>query len=277
MGHFKKHTIGNKDYFTKEEFSHYLFNSLSTKIKAFKIEDSAILDSRVVRSDKNILKITIDDFVKNSFKNKEKITLEDIRNIKFKLFKLLSYYEYFRIITSSSKDNKEHKENKDIKIVNDYKLPTLEVSKVFISYINIYKNKQILEKLKNNEFKFEGEFDFNEFLNFFWFCTEFHDVKVRSKDHSIDIKELCVLANSILDKTFPDKDKRKTLTEKHMKLVYEILDTDKNGLLSIEEIDEYFKRRDFFNINEEYMSIVKEFKNFFKKLFVFVKSNFPSF
>lgn len=166
--------------------------------------------------------------------------------------------------------------NNDIESIKNRKIPADYFAKVFISYINIYKNRQIIEKLNNNQYNFEGEFDFNDFLNFFWFCNEFHDIKKALKDHSLNAKELCELSNKILD-NFPDKNKRLNLTEKHINIVYEILDTDKNGLLSIEEIDEVFKRRDFFNTNEEYSSIINEFKTFFKKLYSFVKSNFPTF
>lgn len=133
-----------------------------------------------------------------------------------------------------------------------------------------------MEKLNDNQYDLSGEFTFNEFLCFFWFVSDFNEAKNQIRVKSVDIKELVNIANKSME-NFPDKSRKVKFTEKHMKLIFEILDTDKNGLLTIEEIDDILKRRDFFSTNSEYSDTSKKIYEMFKKGTDFLSSQFSIF
>ncbi len=48
-------------------------------------------------------------------------------------------------------------------------------------------------------------------------------------------------------------------------------------MLSFNEIDKIFKKRDFFNTQNEYQGIAKDMKEMFKNIYHFLKLNIPTF
>lgn len=177
-------------------------NSNLKKTKKIKME------SRLVSTNENQLKESLNQFLSKCFKNKDKIDVNELNQLKYQLFLLLQYYEFFRIKGSSS--NKISGEN---------------FAKVLISYVNIYESKAILDRLSNKEFKVDYDVNFNEYLCFFYFLSEFSQVKSKLKEKGITKEELTKLANSIIN-TLPDQKKRVIFTPKNINLIYEILDTD---------------------------------------------------
>jgi Ca2+-binding EF-hand superfamily protein len=257
--HVFEENLGKK--FTIKQLNDYLMSQMVMKVKSTKVGRNVVLDGRVVRTDTEQLANTIKIITKNTFKNKEVLTIKDLNYLKYRLFLLLSYFEFYRI----------KEESKDVISMKD-------MAKIFISYINIYKNKQILDKLNNNKYDLKGDINFKQFVCFFWFCSDFHAIKeMIIEKKKVNLQQFVEIANKALDKSFPDPSKRVKLTSNEMKIVFEILDTDKNGLLTYEEIEEIVKRRDFFNTKSEYKDLKKELFVFFGKLFDFLRSNFPSF
>ena len=191
---------------SKDEFDSFLLKEISSKVKSSKIK--TMLDGRVVKTTVEELDCSIKNITKNCFSNKTEINLNDISLLKYKLFLILAYFEFYRI--------KETNQKKD-------SISMESLAKVFISYINIYKNKQYYENLSNYDLK--GDISFNEFVCFFWFCSDFHGLKEVLKEKSISVKDLVTLANKELEK-FPDKTKKVKFTEKHMKIFYQLLDDD---------------------------------------------------
>ena len=122
---------------------------------------------------------------------------------------LLQYREFYRI-KNSQETGKISKES---------------LYRVFISYINILKNKSIYNRLNKNEFDLTGDFNFNEFVSFFWFINNFSQVKLKLKEKACTTKDLIEIANNIVN-TLPDKSKRVKLNEKHIQVIFEILDQD---------------------------------------------------
>ena len=142
-----------KDKIKIEELNDFLLKEICPNIPSTQTK-SIMLDGRVVKTNKSNIEEAIKLITKNSFSNKEVITFNDILQLKYKLFLLIAYYEFYRI--------REEKDNK---------ISTENVARVFISYINMFKSKQVLDKLNNGGFNLSGEFNFNEFVCFFWFCS----------------------------------------------------------------------------------------------------------
>lgn len=121
---------------------------------------------------------------------------------------LLQYYEFYRI---------KEIQNDSISMQN--------FAKIFVSYINIYKNKMIKEKISNKEYNLDGEIKFNEFISFFWFVNEFSELKEKLKNKSFSKQEFTDFANEKLA-NFPDETKKSKINPKIVDLVYDILDND---------------------------------------------------
>jgi len=258
--------------FTLEQLNEMLLKVISPKINSIKSEN-IYFDSRVVKTNKNDFESAINLFTKNAFANKSNITIEDIFELKFKLFLILAYYEFFRI-----KDEE-----------NGY-ISMESFVKIFASYINIYKNKQILNKIKNREYNlsYDEKISFEEFVSFFWFCQDFHNLKDGAKKKSINRKKLIEIANKAIQK-LPDKKMRKELNQKHLNIFFEILDTDSkiiyinlkyildNGKLSYEELNEILKKRELFNTKNEINGLSKESYELISKVKDFLRSFFLYF
>lgn len=259
--HSFKENLGQK--FHKDELDKYLIQELNKSIRSSNIQSKVILDSRLVSTDIKQLTDTVKGFTANTFKQNQEITMDDLKALKFKLFMCLCFYEFFRI---KEDDSIPHGE-----------ISMKSMAKVFISYINIYRNKQYLEKLKNNQYKLEGTVNFKEFVSFFWYCQNCHTVKSKlRKGNSLSIENVIEDANNVNKKSMPDPSKLANLDKRTIGLIFEILDTDKNGVLTVDEVEEVLKKRDFFNTQGEYKDLKKDFYEFFKKLAEFIKSNFPS-
>ena len=127
---------------------------------------------------------------------------------------LLQYYEFYRI--------------KDVQ--ND-SISMQNFAKIFVSYINIYKNKMIKEKIANKEYKLDGEITFYEFISFFWFVNEFSELKEKLKNKSFSKEEFTNFANEKL-LNFPDNNKRTKINSKIVDLVYDILDKDSKLIIN---------------------------------------------
>lgn len=211
--HNFEHHFPNKK-FTISELNEMLMKEISPKIISMKTE-KVYFDSRIVKTNKNDLEKAINLFTKNAFSDKSNISIQDILDLKLKLFLILSYYEFFRI-----KDEE------------DGFISIESFIKVFASYINIYKNKQVLNKIKNKEYdlEYDERISFEEFISFFWFCQDFHNIKDYAKKKSLSKKKLIEIANKSIEK-LPDKKLKVVLTEKHMNIIFEILDNDRKKLI----------------------------------------------
>lgn len=167
-----------------------------------------MFDSRLVKTNYQQIETTVKEFTKKCFPNKDKVSVKDLFVLRFEIFLLLQYWEFYRIPQTKP----DHISKEDF-------------TKVFISYINIYKNKPILKNLNEGKYNLPGEVSFNEFVTFFWFMNEFSHVKKKIKEKAMDVKELCAAANKITE-NMADKSKRAVLNEDLMNVFYEILDVN---------------------------------------------------
>lgn len=176
----------------------------SRKMSGFESRLSATTEEDLL---KEIREFTTKSFNINEKKNE--IETKELFEMKYQLFKLLQFYEFYRI--------KGAQENNKISLD--------KFARVFTSYINIYKNKEIYDKLNNDQLKFNGDITFNEFMCFHWFLSEISQVKTSIKEKAMNKNELIDVANKIIE-TLPDKNRRSKLSDKHISVLFDILDTD---------------------------------------------------
>jgi hypothetical protein len=187
-----------------------MFTKIKDQIKLKNTKKISFFESRLCSTTNEDLQTEIDVFLKKGFKADTHIEVKDLFEIKYQLFLLLQFYEFYRIQGSI--------ETNSISMDN--------FAKVFISYINIYQNRTIAERISKKEIKLSNDkISFNEFISFFWLVSEFSQVKNKLKEESITKKDLITFANKIVD-TLPDKTKKVKLSEKHINLLFDILDTD---------------------------------------------------
>lgn len=185
-----------------------MLHEIKEKIQIKKSSKMRFFESRLAYVTEESLENEIDSFLNKSFKSKT-FEFKELFELKYQLFLLLQYYEFYRI-KGSDKENS---------------ISMKSFTKVLISYLNIYKNKNIYDKLLKNELKVEGTVTFNEFVSFFWFMSEFSQVKEKLKDQPMTKEEIIKIANQIID-SIPDKDKKTKLSHKFSTVIFEILDTD---------------------------------------------------
>lgn len=205
-----------------EKLKSYMSSKISSLANLKQSKKINFLESRIVSTNEETVKKQIDLFVNKAFNNSQNIELKELNSLKFKLFMLLQYYEFYRI--------------KDVQ--ND-SISMQNFAKIFVSYINIYKNKMIKEKIANKEYKLDGEITFNEFISFFWFVNEFSELKEKLKNKSFSKEEFTNFANEKL-LNFPDNHKRTKINSKIVDLVYDILDKDSKLI-----INQLFRKRKF--------------------------------
>ena len=119
--------------------------SESKKENKFKDDASKISDSSQENSSSN----------KSKQPNENKISIEkELENLKHKIYYLLSIYEFYQMPQ-----------------VGPNTISMENFAKVLVSYVNIYKAKNILNKIQEKQFSLEGEVTFDEFFCFFLFMN----------------------------------------------------------------------------------------------------------
>lgn len=187
-----------------------MFKKIKEQVKLKNTRKISFFESRLCSTTEKDLEVAINEFLNKGFKSGTHIEVKDLFELKYQLFLLLQFYEFYRIQGS----------------IETNTISMDSFARVFISYINIYQNRAITERICNNEIKVSTEkVSFNEFVSFFWLVSEFSQVKNKLKEESITKKDLLTFANKIVD-TLPDKSKKVKLTEKHINLLFDILDTD---------------------------------------------------
>jgi hypothetical protein len=197
---------------SREELGNYLMDIISS-IDSLKITNQSIIDGRIIKTDYNKLFKYLIDFLSANFKDKVILDIKnDIIQFQYELFSLLIYYEFYRI-PQISKDT--------ISMEN--------FARVWLSYANIYKNKNIKKKIEDKLIDLSGEVSFDEFISFFWFISilsvDKHKFFEKSK---LGVEDLKKFADNIL-KSIPEMQfkVKKGIKDRQFKIFIDLF--DENG------------------------------------------------
>jgi hypothetical protein len=195
---------------TREELSEFLMKKIS-EIEALKITNKSFVDGRIIKTDYNTLYRYMVDFVSLVFKNSTVDINKDLSLFLFEVYLLMLFYEFFRI---PSENNKISMEN---------------FAKVLMSYVNIYKNKNIKNKIENKLINLQGDVSFDEYVSFFWFLKGLHHNKNEVfKKGQLTLEDLIKIADEKI-KNMPTAGFKikKGISKRQLQLLIDIF--DENG------------------------------------------------
>ena len=207
------------------------------------------------------------EFVSQAFNDTVVDINKEIAKFQFEVYLLMLFYEFYRIPLSA--------ENK-ITIEN--------FARVLMSYVNIYKNKQIKRKIEDKLINLDGEVSFDEYVSFFWFLKQLHNerTEVFIKGH-LSLKDLKKLADEKMRSMPSGSVIKKKVSDKQLKLLIDLFDEDGkiiiylsigDGQLDFLEINDILKRRVFYsNSKSDFRQESSSVFAFFTKGYNFIKDN----
>lgn len=195
---------------TREQLAEFLMNKIS-QIEALKITNKSFVDGRIIKTDYNTLYRYMVDFVSLVFKNPTIDINKDLSQFLFEIYLLMLFYEFFKI---PSENNKISMEN---------------FAKVLMSYVNIYKNKNIKNKIENKLINLQGDVSFDEYVSFFWFLKGLRHSKAEVfKKGQVTLEDLKKIADEKI-KNMPTAGFKikKGISQRQLQLLIDIF--DENG------------------------------------------------
>lgn len=192
---------------TRAEFVDFLMDELK-KQDFLKVTEKSTFDGRIIKTDELRLRQCFMDFFSKAFKNETKISIEkELDSLKNKIYYLLTIYEFYQMPQ-----------------VGPNKISMENFAKVLVSYVNIYKAKNILTRIKEKQISLKGEVTFDEFYCFFLFMNCLLNEKYTIfKDNKLSYEDLKKLVN----------DKKGNLADFGIKLKKHISDDQFKVLINI--------------------------------------------